>query len=313
MNMDVGTLCSNCKGIEKCTEYCILHAGENLVNFINGVDVVETEIGELRKEVRSDKYAYIVSGHLIEKTGSPTFMLTDLSTSIDIAGKFSKFKGMSPQQILKAYLEKMGASETLKKNSLETFKKFNSNKLLPVPIKPGAEVDVDESLTGTKKTEQTVVSGVKWATDRTTGKLNCEILCRVERGLLDGPGKTIRIPIVEYGTLMRVPLVERTLKSSEIDTELIKMTPVGFIKPIVVTDGKTTLAIDGCHMYKIVDGKAFIIGSWKGEDIAENYEMGTLKRTKVYKKIGNAIKFIDKHKRYIIPYGLYDANVIEIK
>ena len=311
--MDVGTLCSKCKGIEKCTEYCLLHVGENLVNFINGVDVIETEIGELRKEARSEKYAYIVSGHMIEKTGSPTYMLSDLSTSIDITGKFSKFNGVSPQQILKAYLEKMGASESLKKNSLETFKKFNSNKLLPVPIKPGSEIDVDESLTGTKKTEQTVVSGVKWSTDRTTGKLSCDILCRIERSLLDGPGKTIRIPITEYGGTIHVPLVERTLKSAEIDPELIKMTPVGFIKPIVVTDGKNTLAVDGCHMYKVMDGKAFIIGTWKGETIVENYEMGSLKKTKVYMKINNAIKFIDKHKRYIIPYGLHDANVVEIK
>lgn len=307
--------CTNCTGTDKCNKYCALQAGTNLVDFINGVDIIETQIGELREDSRTKKLGLIVSGHIIETSGAPTYVLSDLSTSIDISGKFISYKHLAPQQILRTYLDSLDISSEAKENTLKTFKLFNSNRLLPLPIKPGAECEIVYSdNTGKKTTISTKVSSVRWGSDKQTGKLNCFIHCIVDKGIFENNTRVVKIPIVEYGENIKLPQLERTLKSSEMDRDLIKMNSVGFIKPIVVTDDKFSLGVDNQHLYRITDTSVFIIGNWKNGKLVD-FQGGTepIQKSKAYKKIHNGMNYIEKHKRFIVPYGLFESNIIDLR
>lgn len=313
--MEVKHICTSCVGLDRCNKYCALQAGTNLVNFINGTDIIETQIGDLREDSRTKKLGLIVSGHIIETTGAPTYVLSDLSTSIDVSGKFIPYNGMSPQQLLNIYLDSLDMAAEAKDKALKTFKLFNSNKLLPVPIKPGAECNVTfEESNGKKVTTSTKVTSVRWNSDRKTGKLNCFIHCTVEKGFFDGNNRTVKIPIIEYGENIKLPQIEQTLKSSETDRELIKMNSVGFIKPIVVTDDKFTLALDNQHLYRVTDDKVFIIGNWKSGKIVD-FQGGIepVQKSKAFKKLHNGASYVERHRRFIVPYGLFEANKIDLR
>ena len=311
--MDIKPACSSCVGTDKCSKYCVLRAGSNLVNFVNGIDVVETQIGEFRKGGFDSKInSLIISGHMIESGGSPTYILTDLSTSIDISGKFNTDNGMTPVYILKSYLESIKMDKEVIDASLKTFKRVNSNKLVPVPLKPGAECEVTyQDANGKEVTSVCKVKMIKWTTDKKTGKIECTVLCPVEKGLIEE--KCLKIPLTEYGTTIRLPHLEHTLKSSEIDRELLVMTHMGFIKPIVVSDGKYEVAIDGQYLYRIIDGKATIVGTWQNGKIVDVHGgLDLISRSKAYKRIKNALTYIEKHKRFIAPLGLFEANSISV-
>ena len=310
--MEVKSLCSNCIGPDKCNKYCVLQIGTNLINFINGVDVVETEIGEFKTGTDRKKMEFIVSGHMVENNANPILILSDLTTSIDASGKFTQCGGFSTQQILRMYLNTLKITKETKDNVLELFKKFNSSRLLPVPLKPGAECTITCEENGFRVTDEPArISVVRWLPDKKTGKLECSLICSLEKKMYEPGNKSFIIPIIEYGTSIRLPQIERTLKSSEMDRELIKMTDVGFIKPITVVDSKFTLGIDGQYLYRVTDNKVFIIGVWKNGTIIEFQNgMDPIKKSDAYKKIKNGLGYIDKHRRFIVPYGLFDTNKI---
>lgn len=311
--MGIKQICSNCTGPEHCNKYCALQSGINIVNFINGIDVVETQIGELRSDGPNNKTNLIVSGHIMELGASPTYILSDLKTIIDVSGKFAQDSGISPLQALKSYLDTLDYPEDVKYEAIKTFKKVNSNKLLPVPIKPGAECEITvEDSNGKKVTSKSKVIIIKWVADKKTGKLNCTVFCTLDKSAMENT-KFAKIPITEYGESIRLPQIEHSLKSSEIDRSMIQMNSLGFIKPIVVSDNNMTLAIDGQHLYRINDDKIFIIGSWKsGKIVSFQGDLEAVTKTKAYKKIHNCINYIERHRRFIVPYGMLEANKIKV-
>lgn len=313
--MELRPMCATCNGLDKCNKFCDKHLGTNLVNFINGIDVIETAIGDFRENARTKKIEYIISGHILENSSNPTYILSDLSTSIDASGKFISCSGKTPQQILRAYLDTLDMPAEAKTNTMNTFKKFNSSKLLPVPLKPGSECEITYTDNNDKKVVRDArIGSINWNSDKESRKLKCTILCTVEKtGIFDNGSKVIKIPITDYGDKIRLPQIERTLKSSEIDRDLIHMTDVGFIKPIEVADDKYKLAIDNSYLYRIVDSRVFVIGTWRnGKLVAIENGIEPIAKSKAYKKIHNALGYIDKHRRYIVPYGLFEINSIKV-
>ncbi len=313
--MELRSSCTKCTGIEKCTKYCERHLGSNLVNFINGIDVIETQIGEFRTNFKTNKIEYIVSGHSIENSGSPSYILSDLSTSIDASGKFISCGGKTPMQILKNYLDSLDIKDEVKESALATFKKFNSSKLLPIPLKPGSECQiVYEDANGKQVKAQSKIFGIKWLSEKSSGKLRCTIFCSVEKvSYFDTIDKIVKIPITDYGDKISLPQIERMLKTSEIDRSFIKMTDVGFIKPILIKDDKYTLAIDNMYLYRVVDNRTFIVGVWSNGKIKEvQGGIEPISSSKAYKKLSNAFNYIEKHRRFIVPYGLFELNKIEV-
>lgn len=308
-------ICSKCTGTEGCNRYCPIQAGKNLVDFINGVEVVTTKIGELREEFRTKEIKYIVSGHIVERDyPEPTCILSDLNTCIDASGKFISFKGMSPQILLKTYMDTLDISDDVRAKTLETFKLFNSNKLLPLPIKAGAECEVTYTNEAGKKIVANMrVSRIMWAVDRESNKLQCTLVCDTVKGTIDGVTKYVKIPLNEFGSSIIFPQIERTLKSSEVDRELIKMTHLGFIKPIEISDEKVTLAMDNQNIYRVVGENIFIVGTWVNGKIKEFQNgISSIQNTKAYKKLHNSINYIEKHRRFTAPYGLFEVNHIDV-
>lgn len=314
--MELKPTCVNCTGLDKCNKVCELHMGYGLLTFIKGIDFIETQIGEFRENYKTNKIEYIVSGHVLESAGEPTYILSDLTTSIDASGKFIPFNGRSPQQILRSYLDSIGIASNIRDSALDTFRKLNSNKLLPFPLKPGAECEITyKDNAGKSNTTTCKIHNVRWSADRTSGKIKCLVVCAVDKNVtFETNSKMIPIPLTEYGHNIRLPQLERTLKSSEMDREILKMTDIGFIQPIEVMDDKYTLALDGLYLYRIIDNRIFMIGTWKGTKIVDYMNgMEPILKSKAYKRISNALGYIDRHRRFIAPYGLYESNKIKIK
>ena len=307
--------CKKCTGLEKCNKYCHLQMGASIVSFINGIDTVETRIGDLEKgSPNVGDSDLIISGHMVDTSSTATYILSSIKTSICASGKFTQYDGMYPGEILKRYLDSLSVDPDVKHNSILTFKKYNSNRMLPIPIKPGTECEITYDDDGKSRTIKSKVNVVKWRTDPQTSKLICEILFVVEKGMYETNYKSVKIPITEYGTKLKILNIERSLKSSEIDREIIKMEHCGFIKPIIVKDNKVTLALDGQRLYRILDdGKAVIAANFN-EDKLVDFQGGLdpLKKTKAYRKIRDNLDYIEKHKRFIAPYGLMEAVVLEV-
>lgn len=311
--MKIKLECSTCIGSDNCNKYCDLQLGASMVNFISGVDTCETQIGEFSKDSRSGKIAYICSGHIIDSGSTPAYILSDLQTNIDASGKFKVCGGLQPQQIMQNYINILKVPQDAKDAAMIQFSKFNSLKQLPVPFKPGLECEVTVVNGEQSKISPAKIFSIRWTADHKSGKMSCLVVCSLDKGVLDNNLKLVKIPITEYGNLMRLPHIERSLKSSEIKRETIKCTDLGIIKPIVVKDGKITLAIDGSHMFKIVDTRVFIIGTWKnGKMVDVQSGMQQIKDAKAYKYLKSAINYIEKHRRFIAPYGVYDENIIEL-
>lgn len=308
--MDIRPACSSCTGADKCSKYCVVRAGSNLINFINSIDVVETQIGEL-KDNGNKKKGLMVLGHVIESGGNPTYILSDVTTSVDISGKFKSSCDISILDIIKGYLNSLNLDKEKYDENINMFKRINSNKLVPVPLKPGVECEITYTdSSGNKVATMCKIKMVQWSTDRTTSKLNCDIYCSIDAGFTET--KYIKIPITEYGKRIRLPHIERTLKSSEVDREILEMTHSGIIKPIVVSDDKNVVAVDGTYVYKISDNNVVIVGMWKNgaiEDVQDGME--SISRTKAYKRIKNAMSYIDRHRRFIAPLGLMESNKLK--
>lgn len=313
--MELKTVCNNCIGIDKCNKLCELHMGYGLLSFIKGIDFIETAIGEFREDYKSKKIEYIVSGHMLENVGNPTYILSDLTTSIDASGKFTSCDGKSPQQILRAYLDSIGIDNKVKESALDTFRKLNGNKLIPFPLKPGAECEITyKDNNGKTNNTSCKIQIIRWMTDRATGKIKCEVICAVDKNVaFETNSKMVSIPLTEYGHNIRLPQLERTLKSSEMDRDILQMTDIGFIRPIEVSDEKFVVALDSCFLYRVVDKRVFIIGAWRGNKLEDyNKGMDQVSKSKAYKKIANALSYIERHRRFIAPYGLYECNKIDV-
>lgn len=311
------SVCAKCSGIEGCNRYCAIQAGKCLVDFINNIEVVQTKIGELREGSRTKEIKYIVSGHIVEKDYPlPTSILSDLDTRIDASGKFTQFDGYTPQQLITKYMETIEISPEAKSKTIEAFRLFNSNKLLPMSIKAGSECEVAyTNEAGKKIVSTTTVARVMWSVDRDTNKIKCTLVCEASKGAIDGATKYVKVPISEYGTSLKLPQLERTLKSSEIDRDFIRMNYLGLIKPIEISDGKVTIALDSQNMYRISDDSIIVIASWANGKLVEQKQSGitTIKKSDAYKKLMNCMAYIEKHRRFIVPYGLFEVNHIDIE
>lgn len=311
-----GLPCDICIGVDKCSKYCELQAGMNLVGFINGLDIIETQIGELRRGVLEDGSDLMVCGQIIECRSTPVYSLRPLNANIRLSGKFLNFKGCTPTQLIDMVLNYVRASQDSRVDSINTFKRFDSSRLLAIPIKVGSACSVDykDSSGETIKSSCCKVSMIRWWADTDTGELNCSVYITVKRSLSDTWHKEIELPISEYGLSFSIPSIDNGIDKSAIDNRLIRMTSTGFIKPIVIRDSKCAIAIDSKYVYNIASGDEVIIGKWTDKGIKEFKDSlsGVLKSS-AYKKFKDNMEYIQRHLRFIAPYGLYMVNKVDIE
>ena len=108
--------CSKCPGVNNCRSYCELHAGKALVNFIYMMDTIETKIGEYSSREIGGKHDLIFYGHQIYDLKSPSWLLSDISTTLDISNKFKNAFNKNIIQIASSYLNHIEANKDVEIN-----------------------------------------------------------------------------------------------------------------------------------------------------------------------------------------------------
>ena len=308
--------CSSCSGLNNCTKYCPIRVGENIVNFVNNLDCMETSIGEFREDTagKPGNKSLVVNGIMVEKGSTPINLMIRIEYSgTAIQSKMIDFLGMTPAQCLKTYTTYCKLNDQVQRKALKDFQRFNSNKIIPTPFKPGADIEVNHiGFDGKPKTVTTNANLTKWMIDKETGRLTGVIIARV--GKTEDGSDYVKPKLSEYGINWFLPNIERNLKTSEITREAVRMNDIGLILPLEVSYGDVTLAVDSQHLYLNKNGYDYIIGTWGPNGMVENKEYtSSIDSNKAYKKMKSFMKYIEKHRRFIIPYGLAVPNHIDLK
>ena len=308
--MDIGLTsgtCSNCKGLDACNKVCILHAGRALVNFITKADMIETRIGEYSSRKKGDKPDLVVYGHQLYDLKSPSWLLTDINTSLDASDKFRRLYDKTAFQIVSAYCKYVNMSSEETKEITDKIKKLNSNKLIILPFKPRTQCSIDYTVDGvTEKKKDAEIAYLKWVTNKENHKIECTIGFSVASAT---GNSTVKLPITDYISKFRLSQMEMQAKNNKYDKKMISINDYGIIKPIVVKQGNASVAIDSTYVYCSVSGETSIIGYW------DEYDKLVLKpniKSAALDKIKDNADYIKNHKRYIAPYLLYEPNIVEI-
>lgn len=308
MELEIGVACSNCKGINDCNKMCVLHCGKALVDFISRVDVTQTRIGEYEKTDRNGPTDLVVCGHQLFDIDNPCWLLRGISTTIDITDKFKPVYEKSAFQIANMYCKHMKMSDEETRDITEKLKGINRNKLFILPFKPhtNCNIDIEVDSESFKKQEAQIYM-IKWDTNKDTNKINCSITFELINKIY-GTSK-VKMDIKDYIDKFRLSQMDIQAKGKNHDKNLIKITDYGIFKPICVTDGTSSIAIDGTYMYYVINGETHIIGHWDAND---KMRVSTEIKTKAYNKIMDNIEYIKHHKRYIAPYLMFESNTIKI-
>ncbi|MCL4417392.1 MAG: hypothetical protein M1365_11960 [Actinobacteria bacterium] len=293
--------------IKEVTKYCIESAGEALNHFINNIDVVESDIGNYRNSSRESGINMVVISTQTLVLYFVAHLLSTLDVGLEVNSQFNEFMGKTPVQILKGYLNKNneGCSDTLEK-----LKGIISNKHVLVPFKPDTEciISIESS---NIKSKAIKISSVIWKMDRETNKFQGKILIYVKS--IGKNSGVYKLPFEEYGKSFKIESIERSIKNSNIDRESVKFNRFGIINPLVINDGRNEIALDCCNLYIILNNSVNIIGKWGiNGTINETDEAISLHKTKAYKYLKTNLDYIEKHKRFIAPFGLVESNKIRL-
>lgn len=299
--------CSNCKGIEKCDKMCIYHTGKALVDFINRVDMIETRIGEYSSREKGGKQDLVVYGHQIFDLKSPSWLLTDINTTLDANSKFKMVYDKNAVQVVNLYGKYIGMSTEEINDITNKIKSINRNKLIILPFKPHTNCNIDVALDGvTEKKKDAEINSIKWVTDKETHKLKCLINFKINNAV---GTSSVNLDIKDYISKFRLSQMELQAKGNKHDKNLIVMTDYGMFKPIVVKHKNTSVAIDGTYVYFSKNNETIIIGYWDEHDklvITSDIKSPALTKVK------DNLEYIKSHKRYMAPYLLYESNTVEV-
>lgn len=301
-------VCTNCKGLDNCSRYCVIHAGKTLADFINRVDMIETRIGEYSSREKDGPKDLIISGHQLYDLNNPSWLLTDIKTTLDASNKFNSLYDKTATQLVSLYCNKVGMTKEEINEINDKIKRLNKNKLLILPFKPHTACNIDIDLDGEKqKKKDSKIAYLKWTTNKETYKLNCEIAFEVSTSF---GTSTYKIPITDYIKRFRISQMDIQAKGKSHDASLINITDAGIIKPIVIKESGKTIAVDGTYVYYTLNNDTRIIGRWNSSNKLVIDADKKIMNTKAIEKILDNESYIKNHKRYIAPYMLYQANEI---
>lgn len=305
MKLENRTICNNCEGIYKCNKMCIIHCGKALVDFISRVDVTETRIGEYESTKKGGPLDLVVSGHQLYDFENPSWVLTGINTTLDASDKFTQAYDKNAFQIASLFCKNANMTVEETQKITNKIRDINKNKLFVLPFKTHTKCNVDiDTDEGILKKQDAQISLIKWTTNKDTHKINCKIVFELEE-----LHKTASIDIKDYIDKFRLSQMDIQAKSKNHDKRLIKINDYGIFKPIYVSDGASSVAIDGTYMYYIINGETYIIGYW---DEYNKMNVITNIKTKAFNKIMDNIEDIKHHKRYMAPYLLIETNKITV-
>ena len=308
MEFEIGAICKNCNGVKSCNKMCILHCGKSITDFISRVDTTTTRIGEYDRRTKNGPIDLVVAGHQIYDLESPSWILKDISITLDASDKFKGVYDKNAFQIATLYCKYVGMSAEETQEITDKIKGINRNKLFVLPFKPHTSCNIDFDNNGElEKKQEAQISSIKWFTNSTTHKINCTINFLLQNSFNNI--KTVSMDIKDYINKFRLSQMDIQAKSKNHDKDLIKITDYGIFKPIYVTDKTSAVAIDGTYMYYILNGETHIIGYWDNND---KMKVTTNIKTKAFTKIMDNIEYIRNHKKYMAPYLMYEPNIIEV-
>ena len=303
----MGTLnCDNCGGFSKCTNACYMHLGKALVDFITGIDVVETRIGEFSSTKMGGKLDLIVSGHQLYNDGESGWILTDISTTIDSSDKFKSAYEMNVFQIATKYLERTEKTPEEKDEILNKIRQINKNKLFIVPFKPNTMciIEYNDGHTVVNRVDAQIHS-IRWSNNKENHKFDITVLFEVE----NMPSKIQKHNISTYLDKFSLAQIDMQTRTPKINTKIISIDNNGIIKPIIFKQDNIQIAVDGSYVYQINPQGISIIGVWgTGDKLYMNNSI----KLKAIEKLKDNETFIKCHRKYIAPYMLYEPNVIEV-
>lgn len=288
--------------------YSMLHAGKALDDFINHTTMIETKIGDYGTSSGSDNSRMIISGHMIEKLGDPTWILTSIDTYLDQTSKFSSVFGKTPAQLLNNYYTAQEKDETEMSDTISKLKRLNTNKLIVLPFKPGMLCNLNIKMETVTVNKDATIKSIKWTTDKETYKLQCMI--NFEANTQYGGSKLFKLPITEYTKSFNLKNIGFKLSASGSDMDLISITEYGIFKPIEISDGSLKVAIDGSFLYVINNDDIFVIGYWNNDELIVKHK---LNNSKAMKKLMKNLDNITTYRRYIGPYMLFPCVKIDTK
>lgn len=152
--------------------------------------------------------------------------------------------------------------------------------------------------------EQAFVHYISWKINHDTHKIDCIIAFKVGSKSSE---KTYRYSLSEYMQSFRMNSDSAT---TAMDKKLISMTDYGIIKPIEITDGKSTIAVDGSFVYDVQSSMIRVIGHWTDSG---DLKINNGEKSKLLKKLLDNKTVIKNHRRYIAPYMLYPSNTVNVR
>lgn len=306
--------CEVCPGINSnnCNKYCDVKVGQNIVNFVNNIDTIKTSIGEFVTET-DGTYKYAINGTMFDniKFECPTNLLIPISKlKMAKSDKLVGSSDLTSQQALVQYTKNQNLSKEVTQKALEDLRMFNSKKVIPIVIKPGADIEVEVlGIDDKLKNAPAKVSIAAWELNKDTGELEGYLIVSLKR---DRMGLTEnKFMLSDYGKTWRIPNFELNLKTDDIRYDIVKRNSLGLINPVEVASGQYRIIVDSSYMYCITNGNISIIGTWVNGAMVENKElMRSLRNTKAYKQIKSYIPFLAMHRKYILPFGMAETNQI---
>lgn len=295
-------------GKENCNGVCNYAVGKRLSAFIREVDTVGTKIGDV--DNKNSRDSLIVIGTNVYSDGSQSTILKKAADiSIPIEDRFSNYNGKNARALLREYVTISGIADG--NELINKLRDIEDNKLMLVPLKTKQICDVKhtrisrrEEVNGTKIDCRTSIESIKWSIVGSTEKLQCYLTV----SMVDpDTNKKLKFNLTDYCSAFNLVDMERLNVKSKLVGKLIEMTKFGFIKPIQIDKGNTTIIIDNCSVY--MRGKdedeLRIIGSWGNHGIEYDER---IKDEKINKALAANEDYIGKHRRWIAPYGLHETN-----
>jgi hypothetical protein len=289
--------------IRKCTEVDI---SRSIINFVTGVDMVETQIGKYSRNVGSDKDDLICSGHIIEEhePGSTILYTFVDKTKLNITPKFKDAFNKTAVQLVNCCDD---IEQDEKEEIKESITALNKNRKLIMPFKPGnTDLEVIIECENTTVKKQMGIHMLKWSTDSETGNLICELMCKSKSNFFN---RRCTCRLEDYGTTYNIGALKLSTAGSKVKmNKIIEMTASGMVRPFEVIHKNVSIIVDGTYMYMKRGSDVYVIGEWAGS----NMQINTKSEDKALTKMKQCLTVLSLHRKYIAPYMLIDSKKLEV-
>lgn len=301
--------CGECKGFETCTNVCMCHTGQSFINYLKGIDTIDTKIGTFESTSIDGPKDLIVCGHEMYNDGSlPSWILRRIElVTLNTGDKFTKAFNKNSSYILSSFCKVASLSSDETNELIKKLENINKMKSIIVPIKPSIACNIDYT-DGNEHIlyNEIPILKMKWVTDSETKQFKCEITFKIEEKFSNG--KIITLGLEDYNRKFTISNMEISKKGKH-DNSIIEMTNYGLVRPIEIIEGEISTIIDGTYVYNSYYDES-IVGVWnnKGKiSFAKNYS------PKVIKFIETNLNIIKLHRKYIAPYKMCDTHKLKIK